>query len=445
MVDADPAARRRRRGAAAADALRAPEGARAAPAGRRRDQQDRPRRRAPGRGARRDLRAVHRPGCQRRTSSTSRSCTRTPSSAPRRRDLDTPGTDLRPLFEQLVATTPPPTYDARTTRSSCSSPTCRPTTTSAAWPSAGSGTGDPHGPAHRRRPRGGGRHRRHRRAGPDPHAHRHRHQPDHRQGIDRVDIAEAGPGDIVAVAGHPRGDDRRHDHRPAGSAAAAAPRGRRADAAHDVRRQHLAAVRPRRQVRDQPPDQGSARSRGAGQRLDRGPPDRVAATRSRSAAVASSSWRCSSSRCGARASSCRCRGRRCSCARSAATTHEPYERITVDIPPEFIGPVQQALAARKAALEQMSTDADGRSRLEYVIPTRGLVGYRGQLLTETRGTALLHQIGEGYGPWAGEVTHRTIGVLVSDRPGDVQRLRPVQPPGARRAVHRRRRARSTRA
>ncbi|MEO8252307.1 MAG: translational GTPase TypA [Chloroflexota bacterium] len=98
-------------------------------------------------------------------------------------------------------------------------------------------------------------------------------------------------------------------------------------------------------------------------------------------------------------------------------TLEPYERITVDIPPEFIGEVQSALAGRKAKLEQMSTDADGRVRLEFVLPVRGLIGYRGQLLTETRGTALLHQIGEGDGPWAGEVTHRTAGVLVSDRAG----------------------------
>jgi GTP-binding protein len=96
---------------------------------------------------------------------------------------------------------------------------------------------------------------------------------------------------------------------------------------------------------------------------------------------------------------------------------EPYERITIDIPPDYIGEVQGALAGRKGRLEQMSTDADGRVRLEYVLPVRGLIGYRGQLLTETRGTALLHQIGEGYGPWAGEVTHRTAGVLVSDRAG----------------------------
>ena len=96
---------------------------------------------------------------------------------------------------------------------------------------------------------------------------------------------------------------------------------------------------------------------------------------------------------------------------------EPYERITVDIPPEFIGEVQQALAGRKGRLEQMTTDADGRVRMDFVLPVRGLIGYRGQLLTDTRGTALLHQIGEGYGPWAGDVTHRTSGVLVSDRAG----------------------------
>ena len=65
----------------------------------------------------------------------------------------------------------------------------------------------------------------------------------------------------------------------------------------------------------------------------------------------------------------------------------------------------------------MSTDADGRVRMEYVLPVRGLIGYRGQLLTDTRGTALLHQIGEGYGPWAGDVTHRTSGVIVADRAG----------------------------
>jgi GTP-binding protein len=101
----------------------------------------------------------------------------------------------------------------------------------------------------------------------------------------------------------------------------------------------------------------------------------------------------------------------------AGEVQEPYERVTIDIPPDYIGEVQGAMAGRKGRLEQMSTDADGRVRLEYVLPVRGLIGYRGQLLTDTRGTALLHQIGEGYGPWAGDVTHRTNGVLVADRAG----------------------------
>jgi GTP-binding protein len=92
--------------------------------------------------------------------------------------------------------------------------------------------------------------------------------------------------------------------------------------------------------------------------------------------------------------------------------------VTIDIPPDYIGVVQQAMAARKGRLEQMSTDTDGRARLEFIVPTRGLIGYRGQLLSDTRGTALLHQIGEGYGPMAGEVTHRTSGVLVADRAGE---------------------------
>ena len=100
-----------------------------------------------------------------------------------------------------------------------------------------------------------------------------------------------------------------------------------------------------------------------------------------------------------------------------AAVQEPYERVTIDIPPDYIGEVQGAMAGRKGRLEQMTTDADGRVRMEYVLPVRGLIGYRGQLLTDTRGTALLHQIGEGYGPWAGDVTHRTTGVLVSDRSG----------------------------
>jgi GTP-binding protein len=101
-------------------------------------------------------------------------------------------------------------------------------------------------------------------------------------------------------------------------------------------------------------------------------------------------------------------------------TQEPYERVTIDVPSEYIGVVQQAMAGRQGRLEQMTSDADGRARLEFIVPTRGLIGYRGRLVSDTRGTALLHQIGEGYGPWAGDVTRRTSGVLVADRAGETR-------------------------
>ena len=176
--------------------------------------------------------------------------------------------------------------------------------------------------------------------------------------------------------------------------------------------------RPRGQVRDQPPDQGAPRPRGAGQRLDRGLPDRAPATRSRSAAAASCSWPCSSSRCAARASSCRSRGRRCCCARSTARSRSRTSGSRSTSRPTTSARSSQSLAGRKG---RARADDDRRRRpgAAWSSSSRsaGLVGYRGQLLTETRGTALLHQIGEGYGPWAGEVTHRTTGVLVSDRTG----------------------------
>ena len=166
----------------------------------------------------------------------------------------------------------------------------------------------------------------------------------------------------------------------------------------------------------QPPDQGASRSRGPRQRLDRGPPAESSETfevRGRGElqlAVLIEQMRREGYELTASRPEVLLR-------EVGGQTQEPYERITIDIPPDYIGEVQTAMAGRKGRLDQMSTDADGRVRMEFVLPVRGLIGYRGQLLTDTRGTALLHQIGEGYGPWAGEVTHRTNGVLVSDRAG----------------------------
>ena len=124
-------------------------------------------------------------------------------------------------------------------------------------------------------------------------------------GIERVDIEEASRRRHRVGRRPARGHDRRHAHRSGRSAAAAAPRRRRADPADDVRREHLAAVRARGQVRDVAPDQGPPRPRGPGQRLRSRSSRPSRATRSRSAAGASSSWPSSSSRCGARASSSR--------------------------------------------------------------------------------------------------------------------------------------------
>ena len=142
-----------------------------------------------------------------------------------------------------------------------------------------------------------------RRARPDRDPERHGHQPAdrprHRAGRHRG----GRPGRHRQRRRPARGDHRRHADRARRPATAAAPGRRRADPAHDLRRQHLAPGRSGREVRHQPPDQGPPREGGPRQRLDRGPPGRVEPRRSRSAAAASSSWPCSSSRCAARASS----------------------------------------------------------------------------------------------------------------------------------------------
>jgi GTP-binding protein TypA/BipA len=97
--------------------------------------------------------------------------------------------------------------------------------------------------------------------------------------------------------------------------------------------------------------------------------------------------------------------------------HEPIERMTIDIPSEYQGVVIQLLALRKGRLEQMVDHGTGWIRMEYLVPARGLIGFRTEFLTETRGTGLLHHIHEGYEPWAGEIRTRPSGSLVADRRG----------------------------
>jgi GTP-binding protein TypA/BipA len=97
--------------------------------------------------------------------------------------------------------------------------------------------------------------------------------------------------------------------------------------------------------------------------------------------------------------------------------HEPMERLTVDIPDDYLGVVTQLLALRKGRLEQMVNHGTGWVRMEYVVPARGLIGFRTEFLTETRGTGLLHHVFERYEPWHGELRTRPTGSLVADRSG----------------------------
>ena len=97
--------------------------------------------------------------------------------------------------------------------------------------------------------------------------------------------------------------------------------------------------------------------------------------------------------------------------------HEPVDRVTVDLPEEFMGVLTQLLALRKGRMEQIVNHGTGWVRLDYLVPARGLIGFRTELLTETRGTALLHHVFERFEPWAGTIRARTRGSLVADRHG----------------------------
>ncbi len=97
--------------------------------------------------------------------------------------------------------------------------------------------------------------------------------------------------------------------------------------------------------------------------------------------------------------------------------HEPLDRVTVDVPEDFLGVITQLLALRKGRMEQIVNHGSGWVRLEFLVPARGLIGFRTELLTETRGTALLHHVFERMEPWAGEIRARLRGSLVADRRG----------------------------
>ncbi len=97
--------------------------------------------------------------------------------------------------------------------------------------------------------------------------------------------------------------------------------------------------------------------------------------------------------------------------------HEPFEHLSIDVPEEYVGVVSQLLGLRKGRMQQMVNHGTGWVRLEYRVPARGLIGFRTEFLTETRGTGILHHVFDGYEPWQGELRTRPNGSLVADRQG----------------------------
>ncbi|MGW1993128.1 translational GTPase TypA [Embleya sp. NPDC001921] len=97
--------------------------------------------------------------------------------------------------------------------------------------------------------------------------------------------------------------------------------------------------------------------------------------------------------------------------------HEPVERLTIDSPEEYLGAITQLLASRKGRMETMTNHGTGWIRMEFVVPARGLIGFRTEFLTDTRGTGIAHSVHEGYEPWFGEIRTRNNGSLVADRAG----------------------------
>ncbi len=124
--------------------------------------------------------------------------------------------------------------------------------------------------------------------------------------------------------------------------------------------------------------------------------------------------------------------------------HEPVERMSVDAPEEYVGVITQLLALRKGRMEQMVNHGTGWVRMEYLVPARGLIGFRTEFLTETRGTGLVHHVFDRWEPWHGELRTRPDGQPRGRPARHGGRVRAVQPPGARHAVRRARATRSTR-
>ena len=107
-------------------------------------------------------------------------------------------------------------------------------------------------------------------------------------------------------------------------------------------------------------------------------------------------------------------------------THEPFEAMTIDCPEEYVGAITQLMAARKGRMEEMANHTTGWVRMDFVVPSRGLIGFRTDFLTETRGTGIANAVFDGYRPWAGDIRARHTGSLVSDRTGTITPFAMIQ-------------------
>ncbi|MBC8197007.1 MAG: translational GTPase TypA [Candidatus Marinimicrobia bacterium] len=101
--------------------------------------------------------------------------------------------------------------------------------------------------------------------------------------------------------------------------------------------------------------------------------------------------------------------------------HEPMEQVFIDLPEDFVGVITEKLSKRKGRMSNMQNHGHGRVNLEFIIPSRGLIGFRSQFLTDTKGAGIMNSLFHGFAPWFGEIPHRASGAIISDRDGKVTR------------------------
>ena len=237
------------------------------------------------------------------------------------------------------------------------------------------------------------------------------------EALERVAAEEAGPGEIIALAGHPGGDDRRDACRSRRPPPPAGDHGGRAVALDDDRDQLLAA---RGRLGQQAEAASSSRA-GSAPELVGNVSLRVLPTER------PDTWEVlgrGELQLAVLVEQMRREGFELTVGKPQVITrilegkvHEPVERVSVDAPEEYLGVITQLFALRKGRTEALVNHGTGWVRMDVLVPTRGLIGFRTEFLTETRGTGILHHVFERFEPWLGDLRTRPSGSLVADRRG----------------------------